>query len=630
MAPESNGGTPSLQFGSSPAAVSRFTGQPGYFDTKPRKPVAAASPSTNVINPSFSPLSSASARHLPQTQSLLSPPDSQAAIGTSHGRRTSSLSPPAPRRDREIVPRQSLSAVTSPTSYPAAPLPDIAPGLLAAHSQPRSVSVDAASAPTSVQIIRRLTQQNGRIREAWEAERKYLEANRERVEEVYKEERVIMEEERTEWETEKAAMADEIHNLRQHLSGLQGDNVRLRTMVQRFELEKAGKVARHSISLPGPRSGGDGPADIELSGPPHIPVIAAPDMHCPPNGSRRADLSAHTSVAPFSRATTDGAAQPPVHSPGGTSISPSRQPEVSPFIPVDPNMQHISSPPIDFLASPKDEDVPIVDIQTIHPELDGIAIRVPAVHRETFTDSGTDDSKSSSQDMSPSDENGTALRKQTSKDQTLQVLAAPEPKRLTMHAGHTPNHSLSQLPTAAVTTTGTVAGESGGQTPTRPEPVVIPESPPAIIRQDINGRPIARIEDSVAFELEATSEDIPEPVPMLESTEDKALKGPLMVRNIPAHDEIFFKKLSEKLEDVSRGQDATPTCLQPAECDGKPIEVKKEKIEGGSNVVNDAVEGGRTADDDTSDSEAPADDSAEIPLKLKKTANFGAPLGTMF
>ena len=94
-----------------------------------------------------------------------------------------------------------------------------------------------------------------------------MEANRERVEEVYKEERVIMEEERTEWETEKAALLDELHNLRQHVSGLQGDNVRLQTMVQRFELEKAGKVARLSISLPGPRSGGDGPADIELSGP---------------------------------------------------------------------------------------------------------------------------------------------------------------------------------------------------------------------------------------------------------------------------------------------------------------------------------------------------------------------------
>jgi fibrillarin-like rRNA methylase len=61
----------------------------------------------------------------------------------------------------------------------------------------------------------RLLQQNARIREAWEAERKYLEANRERAEEVYKEERALMEEERAEWEAEKATLLAEIRRLQQ-------------------------------------------------------------------------------------------------------------------------------------------------------------------------------------------------------------------------------------------------------------------------------------------------------------------------------------------------------------------------------------------------------------------------------
>ncbi len=52
------------------------------------------------------------------------------------------------------------------------------------------------------------------------------------------------------------------------------------------------------------------------------------------------------------------------------------------------------------------------------------------------------------------------------------------------------------------------------------------------------------------------SEDHPEP--LLEPSEDVELRGPLMVRNMPAHDEIFFRKLSDKLKKKSAGEKKLP------------------------------------------------------------------------
>jgi hypothetical protein len=196
-----------------------------------------------------------------------------------------------------------------------------------------------------------------------------------------------------------------------------------------------------------------------------------------------------------------------------------------------------------------------------------------------------------------------------------------------MHAGHTPNHSLSQFPTAAGTEVATVAGESGSQTPTG----LGLEAAPTGDHRDLNGKPVSRLEDSVAFELEASFEDIPEPEPMHEVPDDRPLKGPLMVRNIPAHDEIFFRRLSEKLEDVSRGgQEATPTCMQSANDEG-PAQGAKENTQAELPGNDGSADKGPDAHDDDSSSQTPKDDSIEIPLKLKKTTNnFGAPLGTMF
>ncbi|KAM0536673.1 hypothetical protein ACHAPP_002815 [Verticillium nonalfalfae] len=526
--------------------LSRVTSQTGYFDTK------ITNTSSSI---GYSPLSSGAVRHTPNLQSFLSPQAQpvQSVPGLEHAsvqRRHSSLSPPV---SRARLDRKTLSAVTSPNIHPASMHSGNAYALSIPYSQsqplPRSSSADASSASAAAQTIRRLTQQNSRIREAWEAERKYMEANRERIEEVYKEERVIMEEERTEWDAEKSAMLQEIQQLQERVAGLESNTVQLQGMVQRLELERAGKVAAVSVAIPGVRPGGDGSTDFPLS------LSSASASATDGRHSRGIEL-AGTALSNFNPLYPSS--QPYLFGPGGSRISPSKQPTVTTFVPLDPNMQPMKSPTVDFLASPTSEDVPVVDIQTIHPELEGISVRAPAVQKETFTDSGTDDSKTSSRNASPPGESGLPLgRRASSKDHTLQVL----------------------------------------------------------------------IEDSVAFELEASAEEHPEPI--LEAPiEDIKLKGPLMIRNIPAHDEIFLRRLSEKLEDVSRGQDSTPVCLQD-DLD-EIAEEPKEKAQAG--LENKGAGDASAVTDHDSESESPKDKDVEVdvPLKLKKTTNFGAPLGTAF
>ncbi len=75
-------------------------------------------------------------------------------------------------------------------------------------------------------MVELLVKQNGRLREAWEAERKYLQANRERAEEVYREERALMDEERMGWVAERTMLLDELAFLKQELGGLAAEYTR--------------------------------------------------------------------------------------------------------------------------------------------------------------------------------------------------------------------------------------------------------------------------------------------------------------------------------------------------------------------------------------------------------------------
>lgn len=249
----------------------------------------------------------------------------------------------------------------------------------------------------------------------------------------------------------------------------------------------------------------------------------------------------------------------------------------------------------------------VIDVQEYHKDLEGIHLKVNAVKKATFTDTpSSNGSKTSSGDGSPS--HTPEERRELARERCVRALKADPLSRLTMNAGHTPTVSMSFASTGA---TNTVTS-SGSNTPTL-------VSGDGAISSDGNndndgsdghdgsdGR-----ESKEPAEPTGTAIDDADhgPTIMEPSDEDPELKGPLTLRNIPAKDEIFLRKLSDKLEKVGHGEDATPTVLKDADC---------EKGEPSAQAA--------LAPADDSDGE---DAEPEIPLKLRETSNFGKPLGSL-
>lgn len=467
----------------------------------------------------------------------------------------------------------------------------IPPITSASAGHPRSVSDGAAGGPSHVHMIRRLVQQNARIREAWEAERKYMEANRERVEEVYKEERALMEEDRVEWEYEKEALLKKIGLLQQQVAGLCGyrgskDDVSTKGNARYAaggEWNMSPESMRSSASsqgsaLPGQRTGG---------------WVGSGEL-----------LQRVSSLPP--QPISDAASLALLHKFGqqaASRFSPSRQPDSSPFIPVTNNNGMASPPKAD--STP----VPILDVREIIPTSEGISLKVSAVQKTTFSDgpSPPPASKPTSRTPSPpADASNLAVPGRPVRQQTLQVLAAAEVDRLTMHAGHTPNHSISVLPTVA----GTTASSSGQTTPRLQHGDLTDSSAAASSSSE-------PIEPPTTRKSETSDDDSnhPEEAGLDADTDDKPLRGPLMVRNMPAHDEIFFRRLSDKLEEVSKegSKASVPAVLRDV------VDINDSSDTKHTDSVDEVAE---KAKSDNSDEQ-----QIDVPLKLKRNNNFGAPFG---
>lgn len=289
-------------------------------------------------------------------------------------------------------------------------------------------------------------------------------------------------------------------------------------------------------------------------------------------------------------------------------ISPSQQPESSPFIPHDPNTY-------DSMAAIMEKEEPsvIVDVQEYHADLEGIPIKANAVKKTTFTDtpspSDHGSSQSSGKSSPPSDPENP---KQTAKERTMEVLKAAPNRRLTMNAGHTPTVSLSAVPSIVSSVISTVvdntATSTGSNTPTfagNDGSYSIDETPCKCSGQ-------TGLTEPYPTHAIATLADHPEAT-MEPSEADPELKGPLMVRNIPAKDEIFFRRLSDKLEEVKNGEDAMPAVLR-YEAESKLS-------------VTDDISSSNDHGDSASNTEKEVE--ADIPLKLRRSNNFGAPLGSL-
>ncbi|KIL89435.1 hypothetical protein FAVG1_07014 [Fusarium avenaceum] len=517
-----------------------------------------------------------------------------------------------------------------------APLPTVSSSSgLAGASLSRSVSADAVAATqSSLHVVQRLVQQNQSIREAWEAERNHLEANRRRVEEVYQEERLIMDEVRDTWEVEKEVMAREIEELKERVHRLEGENSALKAMAAQ-SIQATGVVSPLAS-----QRGGSGEGSLDNSYFPAPPGRLTSRAQNPtiPAGVSMTDAS-------FLPPGLDGASRRPHFSSSSARVSPTTQPESSPFVPLDPRMQTQNPIAKDFLPSPTEDvatPVPVIDVQEIDPKLEGIPLKATAVQKPTFAASASPSENPTSPVTSPP---GPAAQspeqsrrplnvRGSSKEYTLQALSAVESRRLTMHAGHTPNHSLSLFPKVNPTDPASIVGE--GATPTVESVLNLGTAATEVEPRDTLTVPVQsdRRDSKVSFVSCAEDLDPNALDALMEPSDgDKPLKGPLMLRNMPAKDELFWEEVHKKLEPISQGLNSLPAVMQTDET---------ESIAGPSSLNIPAVgpkSVGPVGGDGSADAKAETDHSdgegsgkaieADVPLKLKSTSNFGAPFGAM-
>jgi hypothetical protein len=165
---------------------------------------------------------------------------------------------------------------------------------------------------------------------------------------------------------------------------------------------------------------------------------------------------------------------------------------------------------------------------------------------------------------------------------TLEIIKQPEGRRLTMHAGHTPNHSVISFE----------LGDSGLTTPKAP--VRNPESEVVVERVQV-------------------------------SVEDPELKGPLGLTNDAPEDDRFLAALTSKLEEVAENAVSETSEESVAEQEMNDAEMLKTAL----HAIGRGSRCGLQEDDEGSGL-TPGASTDDIPvLRLKQSTNFGRPLGSL-
>jgi hypothetical protein len=241
-----------------------------------------------------------------------------------------------------------------------------------------------------------------------------------------------------------------------------------------------------------------------------------------------------------------------------------------------------------------------IDISLIQPELEGVSIRASAVS-PTFV------AKVMSPEFSPTklspnikppgrDVNSAPVSRSGSvRDQDGKengkgkldidvVMNHPVNRRLTMHAGHTPNHSISKFDFI----------ESGSATPTQETS----DSQSNTHHEHIHRPSVAHFDGA---EEERDFDDA--------NGEDKVLTGQLGLTNEKHKDDVFLAQLVEKLEEAKNSEGVSPSESMSSRSD-----------EGGPQSNRARMRDGEGKDKE-------ADDGP--PLRLKASSNFGRPLGRM-
>lgn len=265
----------------------------------------------------------------------------------------------------------------------------------------------------------------------------------------------------------------------------------------------------------------------------------------------------------------------------------------------------VKSPSSAHSLSPIPETAPeSIDISHIQPELEGVAIKATAVS-PTFAAKVLSPERSPSKlspDVKPPGRDVTNMQRSLSsgnsreekEKKTLEVVFQPENRRLTMHAGHTPNHSMTRFAFLAD------GSDSGNATPTQEH------------HGDKQGQDYRERRSSFAPGHEDTASPIQKEASHEDDQDhysnqgDKELSGPLGLTNEATKDDAFLAQLTEKLEEARKSSDVSPS-TESSTSQNRSLSPRKR-----------LPREDRDGDDDKDDGP---------PLRLKPSFNFGRPMG---
>jgi hypothetical protein len=444
----------------------------------------------------------------------------------------------------------------------------------------RSASADDNSAAL-VEDWRAYTQ---KLRSQSEGERAHMAADRARMEEVMAEERVL-------WDRERDILKARIVELEAELEKRKGSGSpdALSPPKQR---QNAGNQA---ISFTSPGSNA-----VSVSG-----SIDGSACGVPQESGRNADGSPFYAPAPRNPSRTFDPSEL-----GDYRVDSMTAPRESAIRVTSKELTSndfgVKSPPSAHSLSPIPEtSTESIDISHIQPELEGVAIKATAVS-PTFAAKVLSPQRSPpklSPEVKPPGRDVTNTQRSVSsgssreekEKKTLEVVYQPENRRLTMHAGHTPNHSITKFAFLAD------GSESGNATPT----------------QEHHGQGQDQDPRQRRTSLAPGHENIAQP-PKEEGHEydqehnhdqgDKELLGPLGLTNEAAKDDIFLAQLVEKLEEARKSADVSPSTESSSSQNRSLSPRKKLPVED------------RDGEDDKDDGP---------PLRLRPSFNFGRPMGSM-
>lgn len=241
-----------------------------------------------------------------------------------------------------------------------------------------------------------------------------------------------------------------------------------------------------------------------------------------------------------------------------------------------------------------------IDISLIQPELEGVAIKASAVAPEfaakvlspdyspaklspTGRPSAPDASSMSPPGKTPKSPEEKAEEREK---KTLQVVCEPVDRRLTMHAGHTPNHSMSKFEFLGGERVEVESGEPTPRQAHRPE--------------DLHRLSVAPCANDGAYDIDEDSDN-----------GDKPLTGILGLTNESAANDVFLQQLHEKLEEARKSEGVSPSSESSSSISSTDRRA--------SNRPRRSV-----------DLEEENDEKDDGPLlRLKPSFNFGRPMGRM-